>query len=64
MAKAILSAMLIYFYVMTGATGNLTGVLMADSTKDAYCEYLYRVYVEGKEVNDTEQTVYESTEKM
>ena len=55
MAKIILSIMLVYFTIMNGVTGGLTGTLFTENTKDGYCELLYRVYIEEKE-SSNEQT--------
>ena len=59
MAKIILSIMLVYFTIMNGVTGGLTGTLFTESTKEGYCELLYRIYIEEKEISNeqTEETL-------
>ena len=49
MFKTILSTLLIYYTIISGATGGLGWYMCKDVTKDVFCEMLYEEHVRNQQ---------------
>lgn len=49
MFKVILSTLLIYYTIISGATGGLGWYMCKDITKDVFCEMLYEEHVRNQQ---------------
>lgn len=49
MFKTILSTLLIYYTIISGATGGIGWYMCKDITKDVFCEMLYEEHVKNQQ---------------